>query len=99
MDECYSRLSEFLDNGPFTHAYKKRKSELLSGNSRNHAEYLLHTAKNSVQKLDKLYWRMYDPYGSESVPNLGTYTDVWREPLVKHNYLYVCQVECLLPTL
>ena len=51
-----------MTDGPYTRQYKRPKFELLSGNSRsNHAEYLLHTAKNSVQKLGTLYWRVDDP--------------------------------------
>ena len=45
-------------NGTYTRPYKRPKFELLSGNSRsNHAEYLLHTAKN----FGTLYWRVDEP--------------------------------------
>ena len=52
--------------GPYTRPYKKPKFELLYGNSRNHAEYLLHTAKNSAQILGTLYWRVDDPLRTHS---------------------------------
>ena len=32
------------------------------GNSRNHAYYLSHTAKNSAQKHSVLHWRVDDPF-------------------------------------
>ena len=48
-------------NGPYKCPYKRPKSELLSWNSRNHAKFFLHTAKNSAQKLSTLYCRVDDP--------------------------------------
>ena len=53
-----------------THARTRPKSLILSGNSRNHAEYLLHTAKNSAQKFGTLYWRVNDPLSIEYVIQL-----------------------------
>ena len=48
-------------NRPYTYPYKRPKSELLSGNSLNHAEYLLRMAKKSAHKLGTLYGRVDAP--------------------------------------
>ena len=55
------RRITFLPNGTYTRPYRRPKFELYPETHATTHTILLHTAKNSAQRLSTLYWRVDDP--------------------------------------